>query len=69
MLLQFTEGNETLTTLLILWVSGVFSSIVDNIPFVATMIPLIKNIGHMATFDVDPLWWALALGACLGGEW
>ena len=44
------------------------STILDNIPFVATMIPLIKNMGAMGYADLEPLWWALSLGACLGGN-
>ncbi len=68
--LAFTGGDMTATALVILWVSAVFSAIVDNIPFVATMIPLIKSMAP--TFggaeNLIPLWWSLALGACLGGN-
>lgn len=58
---------------LILWLSGVVSAFVDNIPFVATMIPLIQDLGHGMGYALqdkalEPLWWALALGACLGGN-
>lgn len=68
--LAITKGDAHNTTLLILWVSAVASAVVDNIPFVATMIPLIQNMapslgGHDALM---PLWWALALGSCLGGN-
>ncbi|MBS4538870.1 ArsB/NhaD family transporter [Clostridium sp. D2Q-11] len=66
--LGFTKGNLMLTTLMILWVSAFASAFIDNIPFVATMIPLIKSIGAMSTISIGPLWWALALGACLGGN-
>ena len=54
----------------ILWASAVLSAIVDNIPFVATMIPLIKAWRrHSAAPDaILPLWWCLSLGACLGGN-
>ena len=52
----------------ILGLSAVMSAFVDNIPFVATMIPLIKNMGAMGYADLEPLWWALSLGACLGGN-
>ncbi len=45
--------------------SAVASAVVDNIPFTATMIPLIKAMGNVNTY---PLWWALSLGACLGGN-
>jgi len=67
-LILFTNGNLVLLVLLILWGSAILSSFLDNIPFVATMIPLIKNIGIMTTVSIRPLWWALALGACLGGN-
>jgi Na+/H+ antiporter NhaD/arsenite permease-like protein len=54
----------------ILWVSAVASAIVDNIPFVATMIPLIKSMAPSfgGAEYLMPLWWSLALGACLGGN-
>jgi Na+/H+ antiporter NhaD/arsenite permease-like protein len=54
----------------ILWSSAVLSSIVDNIPFVATMIPLIKNMAPAfgGADHIQPLWWCLSLGACLGGN-
>ena len=68
--LGFTGGDMTLTALTILWISAIVSAIVDNIPFVATMIPLIKSMAP--TFggaeNLMPLWWSLALGACLGGN-
>jgi Na+/H+ antiporter NhaD/arsenite permease-like protein len=67
-MLDLTAGNLFYTTLLILWVSAIASSFLDNIPFVATMIPLIKNLGALSGMEVGPLWWALALGACLGGN-
>ncbi len=67
-LLEVTQGNMVMTMIVILWVSAIASSVLDNIPFVATMIPLIKNYGQMSGLDVTPLWWALALGACLGGN-
>jgi len=54
----------------ILWISAVLSGIVDNIPFVATMIPLIKNAApaYGGIAHIEPLWWCLSLGACLGGN-
>jgi Na+/H+ antiporter NhaD/arsenite permease-like protein len=68
--LGLTGGDLTLTAMTILWVSAIVSAIVDNIPFVATMIPLIKSMAP--TFggaeNLMPLWWSLALGACLGGN-
>lgn len=67
-LLSATNGNLFVTALLILWISAIASAFLDNIPFVATMIPLIKAMGAAGTMSVGPLWWALALGACLGGN-
>jgi len=66
-----TAGNFTLTGMLILWFSAIASAFVDNIPFVATMIPLIHQIGSLGGISptgLEPLWWALSLGACLGGN-
>ena len=67
-LLNLTGGNLLLMVILILWGSAFLSAFLDNIPFVATMIPLIKSMGTMSAISVTPLWWALALGACLGGN-
>lgn len=66
--MSLTQGNLPLTTMLVLWVSAIASSFVDNIPFVATMIPMIKDMGSMGITNLEPLWWALSLGACLGGN-
>ncbi|MHB1167076.1 MAG: sodium:proton antiporter, partial [Carboxydocellales bacterium] len=66
--IELTQGNMLLTGMLILWLSAIASAFIDNIPFVATMIPLIKNMGQLGGIDVGPLWWALSLGACLGGN-
>ena len=66
-----TAGNFTLTGMLILWFSAIASAFVDNIPFVATMIPLIHQMGALGGISqtgLEPLWWALSLGACLGGN-
>jgi Na+/H+ antiporter NhaD/arsenite permease-like protein len=52
--------------LIIAWFSAPASAVVDNIPLTATLIPLIQNMG--ASMDMYPLWWALSLGACLGGN-
>ena len=69
-MLALTGGNLTATSMIILWSSAILSAIIDNIPFVATMIPLIKAMAP--TFGgpegLMPLWWALSLGACLGGN-
>lgn len=66
--LAFTAGDLTSTTMLILWLSAIASAFVDNIPFVATLIPMIKDMGAMGMTNLEPLWWALSLGACLGGN-
>ena len=66
--IQLTGGDVTQTSLLILWLSAIVSSFLDNIPFVATMIPLIQDMGTMGVSNLEPLWWSLALGACLGGN-
>ncbi len=67
-LIEVTQGNLTATALTILWGSAIFSAIVDNIPFVATMIPLVKDIGSITGLPLEPLWWSLALGADIGGN-
>ena len=65
---ELTGGDVTATSLLILWLSALVSAVLDNIPFVATMIPLIQNMGAMGIDNLEPIWWSLALGACLGGN-
>lgn len=65
---EITGGDVTQTSLLVLWLSAIVSSVLDNIPFVATMIPLIQNMGTMGVSNLEPIWWSLALGACLGGN-
>ncbi|MCT4634517.1 MAG: ArsB/NhaD family transporter [Firmicutes bacterium] len=67
-LMVLTGGDMFITAIVILWSSAILSSFLDNIPFVATMIPLIKSFGALTTVSVMPLWWALILGACLGGN-
>ncbi len=67
-LIEYTHGDPATTVYAMLWGSAIFSAIVDNIPFVATMIPLIENIGELTGIDTAPLWWALALGADIGGN-
>ncbi len=65
---ELTGGDVTATSLLVLWLSAIVSSVLDNIPFVATMIPLIQGMGEMGVSNLEPIWWSLALGACLGGN-
>jgi Na+/H+ antiporter NhaD/arsenite permease-like protein len=66
--ITLTDGNMTLLTHLILWMSAIFSSFLDNIPYVATMIPLVEHISEVTPNFSDVIWWALAAGACLGGN-
>ena len=68
-LMAFTEGNLALTAGLIMWGGAIFSAFVDNIPFVATMIPLVHEMDTIFNpTELNTIWWALALGACLGGN-
>ena len=69
-LVSATGGNMAHAGYAILWASAFLSAIVDNIPFVATMIPLIKNMAPAfgGPEHIMPLWWCLSLGACLGGN-
>jgi Na+/H+ antiporter NhaD/arsenite permease-like protein len=69
-LVAATGGQLSTTGYAILWASAFLSAIVDNIPFVATMIPLIKNMAPQlgGVEHIQPLWWCLSLGACLGGN-
>jgi len=68
--MSFTENEPRSTSIAILWLSGVFSAFIDNVPFVAAMIPMIKEIGTVITHptSIDPIWWAMSLGTCLGGN-
>ncbi|NOZ58563.1 MAG: ArsB/NhaD family transporter [Euryarchaeota archaeon] len=72
---DLTGGNLVVAMFVILWVSAVASAIIDNIPFTATMVPLVHSMStspelaaQIAQLGGNPLWWALALGACLGGN-
>jgi Na+/H+ antiporter NhaD/arsenite permease-like protein len=69
-LVAATGGNMAHAGYAILWASAFLSAIVDNIPFVATMIPLIKSMAsaYGGPDKIEPLWWCLSLGACLGGN-
>lgn len=64
--LQVVDGNCRLASMVLLWMSALVSGIVDNIPYTVTMIPLVESLGQ--AMPVMPLWWSLALGACLGGN-
>jgi Na+/H+ antiporter NhaD/arsenite permease-like protein len=62
-----TGGDPTVTTIALIWLSGIASAIIDNIPYTATMIPVVERFGE-AGLPIEPLWWALAMGACFGGN-
>ncbi|HSA98418.1 MAG TPA: SLC13 family permease, partial [Candidatus Nitrosotenuis sp.] len=72
--LDVTKGNPWANFFMITWVSAIASAFVDNIPFAATMIPLVDILNHNPTiaaefnYAISPLWWALALGVGLGGN-
>ena len=69
----FPQGNDgiirlTAAMLILLWVSAIASAFIDNIPYTATMIPIVLQISYGANVELGPLIWALAFGACLGGN-
>ena len=65
-LIDLTGGDMMITIIVLVWASAIISSFLDNIPLVATLIPIIITI-ESTGMDVMPLWWAVSLGACLGG--
>ena len=72
-LIKLTHGSLEMASMIILWASGILSGIIDNIPYTATMAPLISELINPAnpnaiTGHTHALWWALSLGACLGGN-
>ena len=68
-LLEVTNGSQSATAMIILWASGILSGIIDNIPYTATMAPMLATISQtMGSEYAHPLWWCLSLGACLGGN-
>ncbi len=68
-ILNVTKGSQEATAMIILWASGFISGIIDNIPYTATMTPMILQIQKTMGADYAyPLWWCLSLGACLGGN-
>ena len=68
-IINITEGSKAAASLLILWGSGLISGVIDNIPYTATMTPMILEIEKvMGAAYAEPLWWCLSLGACLGGN-
>jgi Na+/H+ antiporter NhaD/arsenite permease-like protein len=66
-LVGLTGGNTFMTMIVLVFGSAVISAFLDNIPFVATMIPVLTAMSADG-MDVTPLWWAVSLGACLGGN-
>lgn len=68
-ILKVTQGSEAAASMLILWASGLISGVIDNIPYTATMAPMLAEIQKTMGADYTyPLWWCLSLGACLGGN-
>ena len=68
-ILDVAQGNPAMAAILVLWFSGILSALVDNIPYVATMIPLVMQLQEKFGPELTyPIWWSLALGACLGGN-
>ena len=68
-ILKVTQGSQEAASMLILWASGVISGFIDNIPYTATMSPMLVEIEKAMGVDyTTPLWWCLSLGACLGGN-
>ena len=65
-LIDITGGDVMITIIVLVWASAIISSFLDNIPMVATLIPIIMAIGNTGV-DVMPYWWAISLGACIGG--
>lgn len=66
--IALTGGQLDLTAYLVIWLSAIASAFIDNIPFVATMIPMLHEMSSISGVNMDPVWWSLALGACLGGN-
>ena len=68
-MISLTDGDLMKTSTVLLFTSGIFSGILDNIPLVATFIPIVKIVGASADpAGIQPVWWSLALGSCLGGN-
>ena len=65
-LIDITGGDMMITIIVLVWASAIISSFLDNIPMVATLIPIILAIGNTGV-DIMPYWWAISLGACIGG--
>ena len=66
-IIERTAGHPVMMMLILLWASALLSSFLNNIPFIATLIPLVIAL-KADGMDAEPLWWAISLGACLGGN-
>jgi len=67
-MVSIVGDHMRILSMLLVWGSGVISAFVDNVPYAAAMIPLVKDIASISNVQPDFLWWSLALGACLGGN-
>lgn len=68
-IIDITHGSQSAASMIILWGSGLISGVIDNIPYTATMAPMIAQMERVLGHDYAyPLWWCLSLGACLGGN-
>jgi len=67
LLLRITGDNQAVATIGLLWLSGIASGVIDNIPYTTAMLPIVERLGHNG-LQTEPLWWSLALGASLGGN-
>jgi len=69
-MINLTGGDLQVTTIATLWLAAIASAVIDNVPFVATMIPVLQSTAsHLGGAEaMTPVWWALSLGACLGGN-
>lgn len=67
-ILELSQGNLVAALSLIIWVAAIMSAFVDNIPFTATMLPIVAYLSTVIPGSENTLWWALALGACFGGN-
>ncbi|MBW2094405.1 MAG: ArsB/NhaD family transporter [Deltaproteobacteria bacterium] len=67
-IVHLSQGSFVISVTLIIWVAAIVSAFVDNIPFTATMLPIVAYLSEVIPGAGDQLWWALALGACFGGN-
>jgi Na+/H+ antiporter NhaD/arsenite permease-like protein len=67
-MVDVTRGDLSAATQLVLWVSALSTTVINSIPYTATMISVIENMAATMPGDINPLWWALSIGACFGGN-